>query len=104
MNHPPSRPALRTPVASDSEASDLEASVATLAGKYLTFYLGEESYGVSVLKVREIIRPTAITAVPHLPDHVRGVINLRGKIIPVVCLRTRFGLAPAPDTCSALPG
>jgi purine-binding chemotaxis protein CheW len=63
-----------------------------LAGKYLTFTLGRESYGIVVLKVREIIRMTAITAVPQMPAHVRGVINLRGKIIPVMDLRLRFGL------------
>ncbi len=61
------------------------------AGKYLTFTLHQESYGIDVLKVREIIRLTNITAVPQMPDYVRGVINLRGKIIPVMDLRSRFG-------------
>ena len=65
------------------------------AGKYLTFVLGDESYAISVLKVREIIRLTAITAVPQMPDYVKGVINLRGKIIPVLSLRSKFGLPPA---------
>lgn len=69
-----------------------------LAGKYLTFILGGESYGVPVLKVREIIRLTAITAVPQMPAYVRGVINLRGKIIPVIDLRLRFGFAAAAST------
>lgn len=61
-----------------------------LSGKYLTFALHHESYGIDVLKVREIIRVTSITAVPQMPDYVRGVINLRGKIIPVMDLRKRF--------------
>ena len=62
----------------------------SLAGKYLTFSLHHESYGVDVLKVREIIRMTSITAVPQMPDFIRGVLNLRGKIIPVMDLRRRF--------------
>ena len=64
-----------------------------LAGKYLTFILGSESYAIPVLKVREIIRLTSITAVPQMPAYIRGVINLRGKIIPVMDLRIRFGFA-----------
>jgi len=66
-----------------------------LAGKYLTFTLQHESYGIDVLQVREIIRLTDITAVPQMPKYIRGVINLRGKIIPVLDLRMRFGF---PDT------
>ncbi len=62
-------------------------------GKYLTFLLGHESYGLPVLKVREIIRLVEITPVPHMPPHVKGVINLRGKLVPVVDLRIRFDLA-----------
>jgi purine-binding chemotaxis protein CheW len=63
-----------------------------LGEKYLTFRLGDESYGLNVLKVREIIRHTAITGIPQLPGDFIGVINLRGKIIPVLDLRKRFGL------------
>lgn len=69
-----------------------------LAGKYLTFRLHDESYGIDVLKVREIIRLTDITAVPQMPDYVRGVINLRGKIIPVMDLRVRFGFPETANT------
>jgi purine-binding chemotaxis protein CheW len=69
-----------------------------LAGKYLTFRLHDEFYGINVLHVREIIRLAAITAVPEMPPYVRGVINLRGKIIPVADLRVRFGFAAAPRT------
>lgn len=69
-----------------------------LAGKYLTFALGHESYGIDVLQVREIIRLTDITTVPQMPDYVRGVINLRGKIIPVIDLRVRFGFPDVKNT------
>jgi purine-binding chemotaxis protein CheW len=69
-----------------------------LAGKYLTFALHGEFYGIDVLKVREIIRLTEITAVPQMPAYVRGVINLRGKIIPVMDLRVRFGFPNAETT------
>src|SRR6266545_6005516 len=71
------------------------ACIKALAGKYLTFRLGDESYGIAVLKIREIIRLTLITVVPQMPDYIKGVINLRGKVIPVVDLRTKFGLAAA---------
>jgi purine-binding chemotaxis protein CheW len=64
------------------------------AGKYLTFGLGREEYGLPVLKVREIIKLMDITAVPQAPPHVKGVSNLRGKVIPVVDLRLKFQLPP----------
>lgn len=66
-----------------------------LPGKYLTFSLAEESYGVPVLKVREIITMLHITKVPQMPPYVKGVINLRGKVIPVIDLRTKLGLPAA---------
>jgi len=69
-----------------------------IAGKYLTFTIQRESYGIDVLKVREIIRLTDITAVPQMPEYVKGVINLRGKIIPVIDLRLRFGFTEVKDT------
>ena len=69
-----------------------KTNIAGLAGKYLTFHLGAETYGISVLKVREIIRHTFTTVVPQMPDYVKGVINLRGKIIPVIDLRLKFGM------------
>jgi purine-binding chemotaxis protein CheW len=68
------------------------------AGKYLTFRLGEEEFGLEILKVQEIIQLQSITRVPRTPDYVRGVINLRGKVIPVVDLRLKFGLLRAQDT------
>lgn len=83
-----------------NELCETGVSGATTAtgGKFLTFKLGAESYGINVLAVREIISLTAITAVPQMPPDVRGVINLRGKIIPVLDLRRRFGFADATDT------
>ena len=62
-------------------------------GKHLTFLLGHESYGLPVLKVREIIRMVDITPVPRMPSYIRGVVNLRGKLVPVMDLRIRFELA-----------
>lgn len=61
-------------------------------GKYLTFALDKEEYGVPVLRVREIIKIMDITNVPQLPRYVKGVINLRGKVIPIVDIRLKFGL------------
>jgi purine-binding chemotaxis protein CheW len=62
------------------------------AGKYLTFALGKEEFGIEIIKVREIIGYMTITAVPQMPDYVKGVINLRGQVIPVIDLRSRFGM------------
>jgi len=62
------------------------------AGKYLVFQLGKEEFGIRVLKVREIMGIQDITAVPQTPGYLKGVINLRGKVIPVVDLRLKFGL------------
>ena len=72
------------------------------AGKYLTFFLAEEEYGIEILKVREIIGLMSITPVPRTPGYIRGVINLRGKVIPVVDLRLKFGMegvSPTEETC-----
>jgi purine-binding chemotaxis protein CheW len=68
------------------------ANGSKLAGKYLTVVLENEAYGIAVLKVREIIRMQKITPVPQMPGFVKGVINLRGRVIPVVDLRVKFGL------------
>lgn len=62
------------------------------AAKYLTVLLDKESYGLAVLKVREIIRLQKITPIPQVPEFVKGVINLRGRVIPVIDLRVKFGL------------
>jgi purine-binding chemotaxis protein CheW len=77
----------------DTVATTTSFIGAELAGKYLTFTLSAEEYALPVLKVREIIKMMDITAVPQVPSHVRGVINLRGKVIPVVDLRVKFGFA-----------
>ncbi|MBW2247320.1 MAG: purine-binding chemotaxis protein CheW [Deltaproteobacteria bacterium] len=61
-------------------------------GKYLTFTLAEEEYGIGILKIKEIIGMMAITTVPQTPKFVKGVINLRGKVISVIDLRLRFGM------------
>lgn len=68
------------------------------AAKYLTFSIGGECYGIPILKVREIIRILEITPVPQMPEYVKGVVNLRGKIIPVTDLRARFEMVPAGNT------
>ena len=66
-------------------------------GRYLTFTLGRESYGLPVLSVREIIRLCPITPVPRMPAAIRGVINLRGKVIPILDLRAKFQLPSESD-------
>jgi purine-binding chemotaxis protein CheW len=68
------------------------------SGKYLTFQLGREEFGIRVLKVREIMGILEVTSVPHTPAHVKGVVNLRGKVVPVIDLRIKFGLPPADYT------
>ena len=66
-------------------------------GKYLTFMLGSEHYSLPILKVREIMRLCPITPVPRMPVYIQGVINLRGKIVPVLDLRARFRLPEFTD-------
>lgn len=68
------------------------------AGKYLTFKLGGEEYGLEILKVREIIGLMNITDVPKIPHYFRGIINLRGQVIPVMELRLKFGMDSIEDT------
>jgi purine-binding chemotaxis protein CheW len=67
-------------------------------GKYLTFALGREEYGIGILKVKEIIGILPITPVPRTPGYMKGVINLRGKVIPVVDLRLKFGMEEIDNT------
>jgi purine-binding chemotaxis protein CheW len=67
-------------------------AMADREGKYLTFTLDREEYGIGILKIKEIIGMMPVTAVPQTPEYVKGVINLRGKVIPVVDLRLRFGM------------
>ncbi len=73
-------------------------AVAIKTGKYLTFTLNEEEYGIGILKVKEIIGMMPITSVPRTPEFVKGVINLRGKVIPVMDLRLKFHMGEIPYT------
>lgn len=79
-----------------SELADtMDQAVKVMAvkeGKYLTFSMADEEYGIGILKIKEIIGMMPITTVPQTPEFVKGVINLRGKVIPVIDLRVRFGL------------
>ena len=93
----PHQPQTENPDPMNASIETSKTAKAEIAGKYLTFALGAESYGIAVLKIREIIRMCEITPVPEMPAHVRGVLNLRGKIIPVIDLRRRFGLAGEGD-------
>jgi purine-binding chemotaxis protein CheW len=78
-------------------ASSIEKNIIqSRGGKYLSFHLASEEYAIQVMKVREIVKLQHITAVPETPSELKGVINLRGKVIPVVDLRLRFGL-PSKD-------
>jgi purine-binding chemotaxis protein CheW len=72
--------------------------VSGLAGKYMTFKLASEEYGLGILTVRELIGLMEITRVPRTPPFIRGVINLRGRVIPVMDLRARFGMAATEAT------
>jgi purine-binding chemotaxis protein CheW len=81
-----------------SVISDALRQSADREGKYLTFSLAGEEYGIGILKIREIIGMMPVTSVPETPAFVRGVINLRGKVIPVIDLRLRFGMAEIDTT------
>ncbi len=72
--------------------ANVSTAVLARAGKYLTFFLADEEYGLEILKVSEIIGLQPITRVPRMPDFVRGVINLRGKVIPIMDLRRKFDM------------
>jgi len=72
--------------------SDIEQNQSINEGKYLTFSLEEEEYGIAIVKVKEITQMMNVTPVPHTPSYVKGVVNLRGKVIPVMDLRVRFNM------------
>jgi purine-binding chemotaxis protein CheW len=74
---------------------DRKTQAAKREGKYLTFSLDREEYGIGILKVKEIIGMIPITMIPRMPPYVKGVINLRGKVIPVVDLRLKLSMAEA---------
>jgi len=73
---------------------DLYDDEDTQKDKYLTFHIGTEDYGISIAYVTEIIGIQSITEIPEMPDYIKGVINLRGKVVPVMDVRTRFKLPP----------
>lgn len=73
----------------------MTSSTASVAGEYLSFTLGDEHYGVDILKVQEIRGYDAVTRLPDAPDYIKGVINLRGTIVPVIDLRLKLRLAEA---------
>jgi len=79
-------------------STDTMAATLAKPGKYLSFVLGREEYGVEILKVQEIIGIMDVTRVPRTPEFVRGVINLRGRVIPVVDLRGKFKMTSTRDT------
>lgn len=83
---------------SQTTSATMPDATESMAGKYLTFDLGEEVYGIGILKVQEIIGLMNVTKVPRTPECVRGVINLRGKVIPVMDLRLKFGMESKEDT------
>jgi len=76
----------------DKSLQEQPRSASGATGKYMTFKLAAEEYGLEILKVRELIGLLEITRVPRAPDFIRGLINLRGKVIPVVDLRIKFGM------------
>jgi purine-binding chemotaxis protein CheW len=77
----------------EREQKSSSAALRAKEGKYLTFVLGHEEYGLEILKVREIISVMEITEVPQVPAFIKGVINLRGKVIPIIDLRLKFGMS-----------
>ena len=76
------------------QVEQTEKSLINLEGKYLSFSIGREEYGIDILKIKEIIKMQKIRTLPKLPEHIKGVINLRGNVIPVIDLRLRFGMQP----------
>lgn len=77
---------------------DEQIGVAADGSQFLTFLLGEEQYGVDILRVQEIKGYTVVTRIPNTPDYIKGVLNLRGTIVPIVDLRTKFGMEKAEYT------
>ena len=82
----------------EAQLEQVNQAVLDREGKYLTFALANEEFGLEILKVREIFGFMEITAVPQTPEYVKGVINLRGQVIPVIDLRAKFGMATTATT------
>lgn len=87
------QPTMNSPHSTDHEISALQET-----RQFLTFALAEEHYGVDILTVQEIKGFTTVTQIPHLPEYFKGVMNLRGTIIPIVDLRLKFGMGPTEIT------
>ncbi len=84
---------MHAPLSTNQEISSVQGT-----RQFLTFAIGEEHYGVDILKVQEIKGFTTVTQIPHLPDYFKGIMNLRGTIIPIVDLRLKFGMGPTTIT------
>jgi two-component system chemotaxis sensor kinase CheA len=100
-----SEPTTERSAMSDGAAKPTASTPRTTGGKFLTFFLADEEYGLEILKVQEIIGMLPITRVPRTPTFVKGVINLRGKVIPVTDLRLKLGMEPVeptPETCTVV--
>jgi purine-binding chemotaxis protein CheW len=98
MANPTNKPTVRNYGLPDDVLEKAKAA----GGKFLTFFLAGEEYGIEILSVHEIIGMMPITSVPGTPDYICGIINLRGKIIPIVDLRRKFGMesiAQTAETC-----
>lgn len=83
---------MATAVATATKESTQQIGIDTDGNQFLTFQLGEELYGVDILRVQEIKGYTTVTKIPNTPDYIKGVLNLRGTIVPIVELRTTFGM------------
>jgi len=79
----------------------MNEEITSVANAYLTFRMGDESFATPVSKVKEILELDTITKVPNAPDYMRGIVNLRGQVLPVIDTRIKFGLEPAEDTAKS---
>lgn len=89
---------MATALEETTTAPDRQIGLASDGSQYLTFILGEEHYGVDILRVQEIKGYTAVTRIPNTPPHIKGVLNLRGAIVPIVDLRAKFSMAAVEPT------
>lgn len=83
---------MAVPLETATKELNQQIGLATDGNQFLTFQLGEELYGVDILRVQEIKGYTAVTKIPNTPTHIKGVLNLRGTIVPIIELRTKFGM------------
>jgi purine-binding chemotaxis protein CheW len=91
-----------SPPGSNNQRDDENARTPAATSEYISFAVGDEQYGVNIMAVREIKDWSVITQLPNQPDYMRGVLNLRGAIVPIIDLRCRFGMArPTPLRCTS---